>query len=88
MRVSNHAASRYCERMKVLSMAAARASIVELLADAEELELKSRWKNRQFINHGAHASYFRAIGLVFVVVNDTVVSVHRGKAKRWKSKSK
>lgn len=84
MTVSRHAIRRYCERKKVGCPNAARASIIELLDGAEELELKPRFRVHEVLNHRDHARFFRAAGLVFVVMGSNVLSCHAGTAKRWR----
>lgn len=87
-KVSAHATRRYCERKKVMSVTAAEASIRELLKDAQELELKKRYRTAEVLNHRDQARFFRACGLVFVVVHGNVATCHAGTAKRWKRMEK
>lgn len=82
--VSKHAAERYQQRMRIASKSAAIASIRELLKDAEELELKRRWRTTEVLNHRDPARFFRSHRLVFVVVGNVVKTVHDGAAKRWR----
>jgi hypothetical protein len=51
---------------------------------ATELELKAKYRAVELIAHGGQARYFRApSGLVFVVENEVIVTVHHGEADRW-----
>jgi hypothetical protein len=84
VKVTGHAIRRYCLRKGICSPSAAKASIIELLADAEELELKKRYRVRELLDHHDHAQFFRAAGLVFVVRNNHVLTCHDGAAKRWR----
>lgn len=88
MTVSRHAITRYCQRKGVQSRSAAEASIRELLQGAQPLELKRRWQTTEVLNHRDKAQFYRAAGLVFVIVGDRVKTCHDGAAKRWRKLSK
>lgn len=84
LKVSRHAAIRYCERMGVKNTEAAAKSIIELLKDAEDVEIKPKFQTAELMDHGKKAQFKRSLGLVFVICDNTVLTVHEGSAKRWR----
>lgn len=83
--LSAHAIMRYMQRSGCKNLVRAEARIKQLLDEADEMELRDRWKAIQLINHDfKDATYFKCGEWLLVVCNDAVVTVHLAKAKRWR----
>jgi hypothetical protein len=83
--LSAHAIMRFMQRSGCKSLTKAEKAIKRMLDRAEEMRLKDRWKAIQLINHDfKDALYFKWDGWILVICNDTVVTCHLAKAKRWK----
>lgn len=84
-KISAHAIDRFIERTGCKSRQHAESTLKGLINEADELELKDRYKALQLINHNYRdARYYRRADWLLVVCNETVVTCHRAEAKRWK----
>jgi len=53
------------------------------LQDAEEMELKERYRINELLAHGTPARYFKHADIIFVIEGGAVVTAHNGQADRW-----
>lgn len=89
IKVTNHAVTRYRERTdsKTLTDQQVRDTIKQLVSKGALVEHKRQEDAvMAIIQHKCEkAYYYRRAGLVFVVSQDnTVLTVHRGEAKKWR----
>ena len=89
MKVTQHAIHRWRERTgskhpddKI------RVKILDLVATGEEVVIKKRFRLLALLDHGCdEAKYMKATnGMILVVANGAVVTIHNGKADRWERK--
>ena len=89
MKVSEHAMKRWKERTgSKQSEEKAAEKILDLVASGEKVQLKKRFRVIALLNHRCEESeYVRATnGMIFVVANEVVVTIHNGVADRWERK--
>lgn len=83
--ISAHAITRFMQRSGSKSRTGAEKSLKKILDNAEEMELKDRWKALQLINHNfKDATYLKYQSWLLVIVNHTLVTCHFAEAKRWR----
>jgi len=89
VRVTNHAVNRWRERTgSKHADEKIRVKIRGMVDAGEEMEMKKKFRVLALIDHRFDdAKYIRGKnGMIFVVVNDTVVTIHNGRADRWERK--
>lgn len=84
-KISSHAIDRFIEKTGCKERKDAEGTLKSFINEAEELELKDRYRAMQLINHNfKDARYFKRSDWLLVVCGDTVVTCHQAEAKRWK----
>ena len=87
--ISSHALERYRERSgSIKSDDTVIRLLTERIGKAKEMELLPKFKLIEMLAHGTNTRYFRCQdGMMAVVENDIIVTIHKGEAKRWKEKT-
>lgn len=82
--ITQHAVARWKERTgsKKSDIGVANR-LSEAVAFGHEWELKPKFKLIEMLAHGHHSQFYMHGGMIFVVENKTLVTVHTGKADRW-----
>lgn len=81
LEISRHAAARWMERTGFTDPALARQKWEDTIGAAQPVDLKESQRLRALLRHGCRpATYLYNAGWVFVVVGDTVVTVHTNTA--------
>lgn len=85
LRVSTHAVRRFQERTGTKKRHEHIAQQIRKMAEfAEMVELKQEFRLSQLLSHKSkQATYLNADGLILVVVDGEIQTVHFGEAKKW-----
>lgn len=85
IKITKHAIKRFREKTGCKSDEKAINTINKMLQDGEETTFKNGiWKTLSLLNHNfKEAKYYRYSQWILIIVENKLVSLHRGKAKRW-----
>lgn len=82
MEITNHAINRYLER--TLQVQAAKEKISAIVEKGKEIVPSPRFSAMKLMNNRYEdAKYLEHGGLIAVVVDEKVITVHRRNAKEW-----
>lgn len=82
--ISNHAIQRYMQRTGCKSEDRAKNQLQKYLNNASEVFLKKEFRLMTLLNHRCRESqYYNYNGIILVVADNILVTVHFGEAKRW-----
>lgn len=84
--ISPHAIDKFMERSGSKNRTRAVKTIRKLIDNAEYVEIKDNFRVIQLLNHHCTKTVYKnAHGWILVFVDDTLITIHRGEAKRWKA---
>lgn len=82
--VSTHATRRFMRRSGCKDALQARRSIERLFDRATETQIDKERRIRQIVRHKfAEAKYYKVDGWIIVVIEKTIVTIHKGEAGYW-----
>jgi uncharacterized protein YegJ (DUF2314 family) len=83
--MSAHAITQYQKRSGTKTFTKATKNLRKILDIAENVDIKTRYRLRQLLNHNLEeADYYKSGNWVLVVVNNELRTVHNGEAGRWR----
>jgi hypothetical protein len=84
--IRQHALLRYHDRSGTCAGITTKQVLHQIqsrLANAEEMWLRPERRVRHMARHPEPAAYFRHRDLLFVIVNDIIVTIHNAMADKW-----